>query len=136
MLDLAKRAVATKHFRWMPGMRLSCPTRGYGRIIALTPGLLIEWEQGYHRKTWALEQARLELLPDLNDPATLGCFLALVRKAWRRPHAAAAMGGFGWNVYPFVTNGVIGDEPAITGRYGDGYATEAGAIVSLLEEAP
>jgi hypothetical protein len=26
-------------------------------------------------------------LPDLSDPATLGCLLALVREAWGKPHA-------------------------------------------------
>ena len=75
-------------------------------------------------------------LPDLTDPATLGCVLALVREAWNQPHTAAAMSGFGWGVYTFVTNGVVGDEPTITGRYDNGYDTEAEALVAALEAAP
>ena len=49
--DLARRAIACKHWRWMPGM--------------LT-----------------LEEVVPPALPDLTDPPTLGCLLALVREAW------------------------------------------------------
>lgn len=70
---IAKRAVACKHWRWMPGMlarydQLSgawhrCPKRlrDVPKYLALDP-----------EAAW----------PDLTDPATLGCLLALVRDAW------------------------------------------------------
>lgn len=61
MSDLAKRAVACKHWRWMPGMRLQ---NGYMLKDEDFPALGDEYG-------W---------LPDLTDPATLGCLLALVRK--------------------------------------------------------
>jgi hypothetical protein len=67
--ELAKRAVACKGWRWMPGM--------------LT-------ESGYrvcdNNCTWPHLQKGDTLrsglhFPDLTDPATLGCLLALVREA-------------------------------------------------------
>ena len=69
-------------------------------------------------------------LPDLSDPATLGCLLALVREAWDDPqvHAApmCAMGRHvGWRVWfdAYLTVYFDGD-------------TEAEALVCALEAAP
>ncbi len=67
MIALAKRAVACKGWRWMPGMlagRSDCP-----------PIRLAAIEDAGN----ALQEHRW--LPDLQDPATLGCLLALVREA-------------------------------------------------------
>ena len=62
MNDLAKRAVACKHWRWMDGMK---PIAG-PRLLQDVNGMIDAW-------------------PDLTDPATLGCLLALVREAWSTP---------------------------------------------------
>jgi hypothetical protein len=67
--DLAQRAVACRHWRWMPGMVWYRPSSALGpirgRMIGDDPsGLLLS-------EGW----------PDLTDPATLGCLLALVREA-------------------------------------------------------
>jgi hypothetical protein len=58
--ELAKRAVACKGWRWMPGM------------LALDTGLRLD----EMTDDWEAE------VPDFSDPATLGCLLALVREAW------------------------------------------------------
>ena len=64
---LARRAVAAPGWRWLPGM---LQTRGVERHrVELTfhvslPGFGDPW------------------LPDLTDPATIGCLLALVRDAY------------------------------------------------------
>jgi hypothetical protein len=56
-IELSKRAVACRKWRWLPGML--CTTAGYRK------------ENG--------------ALPDLEDAATLGCLLALVREAKQCP---------------------------------------------------
>lgn len=111
---LAVRLVACKHFRPMPGMRDL-----QGRTW--TPDLMWRWNRTIDR-------------PDLSDPATMGCLLALVRKAWgefgmetfvrqlvggtaRSPCWVAQMRNrFGWNCYEGTT--------------------EAEALVAALEAAP
>jgi hypothetical protein len=40
-------------------------------------------------------------LPDLTDPATLGCVLALVREAWGAPHLTTEYIGGYWTVYDY-----------------------------------
>jgi hypothetical protein len=58
---LARRAVACKGWRWMPGM-----------------GMLTDVGERVTDPTICY----LGTLPDFSDPATLGCLLALVREAW------------------------------------------------------
>jgi len=131
MIELAKRAVACKHWRWMPRM---VDTTGRTFIEHADCGEAVWLWVADDGCEWLPIEGRL---PAFTDSATLGCLLALVREGWNQPHAAAAMGDFGWNVYTFVTvAGLIGEEPAITGRYGDGYATETEALIAALEAAP
>lgn len=63
MVELGRRAVACKGWRWMSGMRW-CMDDDHGRI-----------DEG--RPTHAI--------PDLTDPATLGCMLALIRELLEEP---------------------------------------------------
>jgi hypothetical protein len=65
--------------------------------------------------------------PDLSDPATLGCLLALVREA----HAPAH-----WlTTAPLMTAGVVHGW-RVQGLGGPVCATEAEALVTALEAAP
>lgn len=72
--ELGRRAVACKHWRWMPGMYLlphidgceCCKDRNFPRRAARLPAVF----------TTDID------VPDLSDPATLGCLLHLVREAW------------------------------------------------------
>lgn len=71
--DLAQRAVACKHWRWLPGML----TTDRLRVVRADPdGYVLGWSTGGY--VWALNA---DALPGLTDPATLGCLLALVREA-------------------------------------------------------
>jgi hypothetical protein len=71
--DLARRFVACKHWRWMPGMlaRYSEGKSWYRLTEADSYGIGPNCRPPDRRTAW----------PDLADPATLGCILALVRDA-------------------------------------------------------
>jgi hypothetical protein len=74
--ELGRRAVACKHFRWMEGMRIQ-PLDF--RIVWFDDGAV--GQDGHTSFHW---NQIPHAYPDLSDPATLGCLLALVRRAWNR----------------------------------------------------
>jgi hypothetical protein len=78
-IALAKRAVACKGWRWMPGTRTT-----EGMRVIHDPGLWPDRPCAIREGTWvdtAVPRPLGDHLPDLTDPATLGCLLALVREA-------------------------------------------------------
>ena len=113
---LARRAVACPRWRWMPGMAfLWCGD--LHRVADREPGTL---------------RTDGSLLPDLTDPATLGCLLALVREAWGDPGFYAAQssakikgtGIFGWDTFGYLHG---------KSHKGMLYRSEAEALVAALE---
>ncbi len=102
-IALSQRLVACSAFRWMPGMLTA---EGY-RITVVRGGMAGVQDDEHYPKTWGLEphdcrepMDPFDWTPDLTDPATLGCILALVREAWTDPTAHTeptpmALGG-GW----------------------------------------
>jgi len=81
-VELAKRAVICKGWRWMPGMR----TQSGLRLVVVwgtynTASVLSDGIDDAHSETVSL----VEELPDITDPATLGCLLSLVREARGEP---------------------------------------------------
>ena len=100
-IDLARRAVACKGWKWLPGM-LGWRTNHKGeqvrvrfvecvedqelvdpRITVRKPSMTPIFQWGF--STVAGWSEASTILPDLRDPATLGCLLALVREAWGNP---------------------------------------------------
>jgi hypothetical protein len=122
-IALAKRAVACKGWRWMPGMLgfdpdgINDPVR-----VAFPPG------KAYRMPTlsaWGRPSYIVHCeLPDLTDPATLGCLLALVREAWNdaKVHVLYVDGLYRWE---------CADRHNV---HGSGM-TEAEALVDALEYA-
>ena len=114
MSDLAKRAVACKHWRWMPGSAFDTGLRydGFAQFM------LDDWEGE---------------IPDLTDPATLGCVLALVREAWHDETIGTAAtreadGQRGWVIEAW--------DPRSPANGIGPYYTEAEALIAALEAAP
>jgi hypothetical protein len=63
-------------------------------------------------------------VPDLSDPATLGCLLALVREAWGKPDLHTRPEGSRWRMWSFEWPSSML------------HPTEAEALVAALEAAP
>lgn len=120
-MDLARRAVACKAWRWMPGMRTS-----RSRMVSLhkehpyDEWLMLDEKGDNGAGVWSTRLNRM--VPDLTDPATLGCLLALVREVWGE-------GGRLWQ----GDGGTWVMEIGTVAKCGD---TEAEALVRALEAAP
>lgn len=125
--ELARRAVACKRWRWMPGMLSNkdlrvtrCDDDGY--VV------------GYYENLSYIAECVSGSVPDLSDPATLGCLLALVRESWG-PAASVSvnLSGF-W---------AVGGATVLKGK-GKGSSINLGiwknseleALVAALEVAP
>ena len=115
MIALARRAVACKGWRWMPGMLHGTVVGGELKVCYRIGDLSLYLDA--------------DRVPDLTDPATLGCLLALVRAAWNDPTLTSAFNYEGW---PSWRVGHPEDGRGVRGE-GD---TEAEALVAALESAP
>lgn len=131
--EISERLIACKGFRWMPGMR----TLGDWRIINIdADGVEVVTDLGEVVLFHSGDLPHIaSSLPDLTDPATLGCLLYLVREAWGDPGFYAAQSSmkikdtdiFGWDTFGYLH-----------GRSCKGmlYRSEAEALVAALEAAP
>lgn len=121
---LGLRAVACPRWRWLPGMKNQAGTR----IVRVEKdGYMVGIPRGW-KLTTCVDTG---YPPDLADPATLGCLLALVREAYEDDFIGleydAPLGK--WGAYA-AEKGVWS-----TRLRGEGN-TEAEALVVALEAAP
>ena len=125
--QLERRAIACKRWRWMPGMLSNkdlrvtrCDDDGY--VV------------GYYENMSYIAECVSGSTPDLTDPATLGCLLALVREAWG-PEATVSV-----NISSFWAVGGAriqkGKSAGHTINLGIWKLTEVEALVAALEVAP
>ena len=133
--ELGRRAVACKRWRWMPGMLSNKDLRVTRcKDLRVTRCDDDGYVVGYYENLSYIAECVPGTLPDLSDPATLGCLLALVREAWG-PTASVSvnLSGF-WAVGGATVLKGKGKGSSI--NLGIWKATEIDALVSALEVAP
>lgn len=136
---LARRAVACPRWRWMPGMLAALSEGMVTSPLRLTDERRLHYPDEYD---WPHDLGLR--LPDLTDPATVGCLLALVREAWRCPTAYVRQstsrrvsdGAFAWEVCDLWLDAeacrALGvDRQGSVASWGHG--SEAEALVAALE---
>ena len=126
MSELAKRAVACKHWRWMPGMAVTAYGIA-GRVWMVSNGWVTLPEEDGLGDNMEFRLDDGAATPDLRDPATMGCLLALVREAWGEL-ASIVRHSEGWTLQVFNTDNFLPEWP-LSGEY----PTEAEALVAALE---
>lgn len=118
-IALARRAVACKGWRWMPGM---LTTDGFRICRVDADG----YKFGYLTEYSYAHTVEGDVLPDLEDAATLGCLLALVREAHGAPFLQVSVSISSEHGYRFECN------PRHRGAWVE---SEEEALVAALEAA-
>ena len=133
--ELARRAVACEGWRWMEGMvavtwPIERPLKS--RVVAKNIDGYPLWllNSRYHQ---GYDFVSKDALPDLNDPATLGCLLELVRKAWGDPNLYIMVAPRLNDSQPIQWAVCRGDGSPIMA--GSRFDTEVHALVAALEVA-
>ena len=146
-LQLARRAVACKHWRWMPGMLAKAVwsdariLRGQGDWPVLAAidhghdGFMLHHPRKAPCNLFPEANSAYPFLPDLTDPATLGCLLQLVRESLGVPDLYVAPVEYigpgpapAWRAWA-----VEGPDLHVHATSGK---TEAEALVAALEATP
>ena len=139
MTELARRAVACKGWRWLPGMLIQTVGGPTDRIAGIDSTFIHAWAESQQtenpRGMWIryrLDRMNKHGVPDLTDPATVGALLALVREAWGDPYMTVDY----WRGPRIWT--CKSDEVHSMGacRRAPKGGTEAEALVAALEAAP
>lgn len=151
-IALARRAVACRGWRWMPGMEFDLHGAGHlsggWRIQSVQMRALDKWSTPvrtitagpcefiiaprgaihvrYLDQTMSLNPVAASMLPFLEDPATLGCLLALVREAHGAPFLQVSVSISREHGYRFECN------PRHRGAWVE---SEEEALVAALEAA-
>ena len=139
-LELGRRAVACKAWRWRPGMLAEYPNAEVMRVgykdhegTDISSKTLDGLHDPGAPRDWPI--------PDLSDPATIGCLLALVREAYRAPTLVAVrLRGSGFSTWRLVVDNAMTWPNHPTEEYPDSGSTagasEVEALVAALEAAP
>jgi hypothetical protein len=133
--DLGRRAIACRGWKWMDGM-LDGAQSGW-RYDAQLNGFLVCDETNIGDVTAIdafLESVEPNSLPDLSDPATLGCLLALVRSALKDDTVYVRYFPDD-DVWCVGSGKLVASLLVVNGKNAEG-KSEAEALIAALEAAP
>ena len=120
--ELGRRAVACKHWRWMPGMMDL-----HGNRFLFSDGSGCWWISDGDIEA-VIDEASDSDTPNLSDPATLGCLLNLVREA----HTNELISTF--NRAMMINDWcVVGEDHHGVHIYAENQVSEIEALVAALE---
>ena len=146
--ELARRAVACRHWRWAPGMLIKTVGGPTDRIAGIDSTYIHAWAESQQtenpRGMWIryrLDRMNKHGVPDLSDPATVGALLALVREAVEPQRAPGdwpivctyQSQAKQWGVGAWLNESGKATFAALVLPT---YETEAAALVAALEAAP
>jgi hypothetical protein len=125
-IETARALVACGRWQWLPGMLLRDLTRSKrGRVHKVGNDWVVYFGINSESR-YRCETVGYSVVPDITDPATVGCLLARARSAWNRPTAFLYWYGGSWFFEPQQSEPT--DHPR--GR------TEAEALLRALQAAP
>lgn len=125
LCKLGRRVISCKGWRWMPGMA-AVP---YGCNVVASDFTYADFIRLPH---WRFDDVLSgSWVPDLEDPATLGCVLDLVREAWWCDGMHTCRGGRCNKEWHVRYDGLRKKERPVAVAY-----SEAEALVAALEAAP
>jgi hypothetical protein len=126
--ELGQRLINCKNWQWLDGMLTTCNLRvvegGRDYIIGYRSGPTTNGGGWYDGESKGF-------LPDLSDPATIGCLVHLIRLAWKAPidiHESRGAGIF-WGIS--IVNEPLEDDCP----YFMGYSQQE-ILVKAFEAAP
>jgi len=119
MNGLGKRAIEAG-WKWMPGMRI----RGIDEICI---GATANQGFPFYRNGYGQISPVPHAEPDLSDPATLGCLLALVREAYQCPWLSVVGNEYDWRIDEDGVGDIVSELHSL--------GSEAEALVAALEAA-
>lgn len=108
-MELGRRALRSKHWRWMPGMAWVIPPEARGA-----------WPARFHHGRYPIPNS-LVPIPDMRDDGTKGCVVKLIREALQDPC---------WCVVAWFEDAWSFDHCELD------YPTEADALVAAIEGCP
>ncbi len=92
-----------KHWQYKPGMLVQEPGRDPVRLGCRNPATDADrWWLAIDGDGCVVTVFEPDFKPVLDDPATLGCLLALVRAAWRCSVYSEPNGREGWEVHIYA----------------------------------
>ena len=128
LTSAAERLITLPGFKWMPGMLVANDGHRPRYIRTYDDGVMHFACEVFADSMDMMRDGSKTLLPDLTDPATLGCVLAMVRQAHADP-------GIGVVQSQSLFDGDLTPWLLATGSHVFDAATEAECLVNALAAA-